>query len=197
MSVEVPTCSNVCKGAASSIQVSSTGRQGPFISLSAAQNKGLVEVISLRGLKVISSALDQAIVLKLNGKRIVFQRTITTNGQGRTQSYGPTKGPVTVSGSDLRARGRGLRARSPDKSPPVTRAKARKRGKKAVIRLKPTDRSGVSATYVLVGKKLQKGRKLTLKVPLRKLKKVRFYSVDVFGNKEKPKKARLKRSKHR
>jgi hypothetical protein len=83
-----------------------------------------------------------------------------------------------------------VRPRKPDKRPPKTSAEVRVRGKTALVTFKARDRSGVQATIVTLKGKRLKLRRQRLRIARSKLPKLRVFSMDVYGNAEKPKRIR-------
>ncbi len=123
--------------------------------------------------------------------------TTTRLVQGRPGSpaqFGPVKGKVEakLTGSSVKVtrNGKGLRPHKPDKRPPKTGAKVRIRGKTALVTLNPRDPSGVQSTFVTLNGKQLKLRRQRLRIAKRKLAKLRVFSIDVYGNAEKPKRIR-------
>jgi hypothetical protein len=68
----------------------------------------------------------------------------------------------------------------------VTRATVKLTGKFAVVRLRATDSSGVARTVLIVGGKIVALRHGQARIKRSQLRSVRFYSVDVVGNAERP-----------
>ncbi len=104
--------------------------------------------------------------------------------------FGPAQGPLTMTLGKkpaVKRGGRKLRGRHLDHRPPVTSTKVRRRGRSATIRFSARDESGVRSTVVTVGKRAAKLHRHTLRLPVRKLGQVRYSSMDIYGNAEKPK----------
>ena len=128
--------------------------------------------------------------LRLRGRQLGVRVTPLRDGRrGKSRYYGPLSGTLTLAaGADARLRaGRKLLRplRRADERPPRTSVRVRRRGRDAVLRFRG---SGVVATYVKVGRRavqiVRPGR--ALRVRRGDLKRVRFQSVDVFGNDERP-----------
>lgn len=63
----------------------------------------------------------------------------------------------------------------------------RRHGRGATVRFSARDESGVRNTVVTVGKRAAKLHRQTLRLPVRRLGQVRYSSMDIYGNAEKPK----------
>ena len=117
--------------------------------------------------------------------------------RGRPRFYGPLSGTITIAagaGAEIRKGGKlvALRRRA-DRRAPHTRVRVRLHERRGVLRFRATDRSGVAATFASVGNRPVKRVRRILRVRRTDLKRVRFQSVDVFGNLERPRRVRLKR----
>jgi pimeloyl-ACP methyl ester carboxylesterase len=163
---------------------------GSALTLDQAQRQGLIERLDLPLQDVFATDDARPVKLKLGSRPAALViRRLADGKQGKPVYYEPVAGGVLkTSGKKLvlRRGGKVVRPRKkPDRKPPRTRVKVKVDGKKAILRFTAKDASGVSATYVKVGKK---GRRVRGKVTIGKgkLRKVRFQSVDVFGNIEKP-----------
>ena len=177
--------------AATSVQVAPLvgGSPGEFISLGEAIERGLVGAETAGGTR-LGVDIGTPVVLRLRGRRLLLQVDRVERGAAQGPVlFGPAKGTLRVRlGETTRvtAGRRRLRARRPDRRPPRTRAVVRRRGSTATVRLRAKDPSGVDATFALVNDKVARVRKGRLRVPVRLLGSVRFYSVDSLGNRERP-----------
>jgi hypothetical protein len=101
--------------------------------------------------------------------------------------FGPVNGVVTLTAGSVVtavARGHRLHPRALDHTPPLTRVTVKRKGKFAVLAIHAHDESGVAQTIVTAGGKLVRLTHGHTRIRRSQLASVRFYSVDVFGNRE-------------
>lgn len=163
-------------------------RRGRFLALAAAERAGLVQPVRHGDGLLLLSDPRTPVSVRLRGRALSVEMRRVRGGQVRARAaFGPVSGTlVTRLDSRLsgRANGRRLARRRPDRAPPRTRAFIRIRGARARVRFRARDRSGVRRTYVVIGRRLAQLRRGALMIPVRRLKRVRFASVDVLGNRE-------------
>ena len=185
--------------AASTLRVApldSAGKPGGFVTLKQAVAQGLVARQDISASHfVLGITPDQPVALRSRGQMAL---TVTRLVQGRRWPAGSSSArsragsKATLTGSSVRVtrNGKRLRPRKPDKRPPKTSAEVRVRGKTALVTFKARDRSGVQATIVTLKGKRLKLRRQRLRIARSKLPKLRVFSMDVYGNAEKPKRIR-------
>ncbi|HYH58917.1 MAG TPA: alpha/beta fold hydrolase [Thermoleophilaceae bacterium] len=189
-----------CNGDASGFEVYTLGlggggsasartAQSPEVSLEQAESFGLVERLDLPDQEIIAANSSRPVTLTMKGRRAFRVTPLRNSTRGMPRYYRPVKGTVTIDLGEnavLERNGERLKPLAKaDKRPPRTRVRLRIRGKRAVLTFRARDANGVDATYVQTGK--DKGKRLggrKLRVKSSRLKRIRFQSVDVFGNVE-------------
>ena len=175
------------------------GKRGRYRPLADAIATGLVSGVQAGGQTILTSSAAEPVAIKIRGRRVPIQVTgAIAGGREDTRLYS-SRGRgrlVVVAGERVRVRSRGRRvaSRPPDRAPPRTRAKVRVRGRIAIVRFRARDRSGVRRTLVRVAGKRVRLRRGRLRIPVRRLSKVRFGSVDLFGNAERARRLHRRRS---
>jgi hypothetical protein len=118
--------------------------------------------------------------------------------EGRSRFYGPLRGAVTLKQGRRAAKlldaGLRVRARRSDRKPPVTRARLRRGAEVSTVRFSVRDASRVAATYARIGKDPATRVRRGLRLRTAALSELRFQSIDIFGNVERPR--ALKRRRH-
>lgn len=179
--------------AATSAKAGRAAAAGHRVSLKKAEQQRLVEAIRMPGRTVIVT-LKEPLVITVGGGKVAVKAARLTNGGERAVRYFRARGAVSLrlvrsKPSVARHAGRRLKPVSRDRTPPRTTVRVRIRKGRAILRFKAHDRSGVAATYITVGKRKPVSVRGSYTVPLSKLRKVRFASVDAFGNVERPRRA--------
>jgi len=159
------------------------------LTLDQAQERQLIERLDLGVQDLFATDADRPVRLKLKGKQLAFVVTPLENGkEGKPRYFGPVSGDLVIDAAakaKLTANGKRLRPRKrPDRRPPRTRVEVTEQGSRAVLRFRAKDASGVAVTYAKVGKGKARRVKRKLRVKKSSLGKVRFQSIDVFGNVE-------------
>jgi hypothetical protein len=184
--------------AASTLRIApldSAGKPGGFVTLKQAVAQGLVARQDISASHfVLGITPDQPVALRSRGQMALTVTRLLQGRRGRSAQFGPIKGRIkaTLTRSSVRVtrNGKRVRPRKPDKRPPKTSAEVRVRGKTALVTFKARDRSGVQATIVTLKGKRLKLRRQRLRIARSKLPKLRVFSMDVYGNAEKPKRIR-------
>jgi lecithin:cholesterol acyltransferase len=162
------------------------------MTLEQADRAGAIELLDLGAQKLFATNASRPVELQLEGRRIGLRVTpLGDDGdRARPRFYGPLSGTIAIAagaGAKIREGGKLVAPRrGADRRPPHTRARVRVHGRRAVLRLRATDRSGVAATFTSVGGRPAKRVRRILRVRRVDLNRVRFQSVDVFGNLERP-----------
>ena len=129
--------------------------------------------------------------MTVSGRNLAVEITrLLDERKGGAVTFKARKGKLVMTGASATLNGRTLRPSPPDTKPPRTRVKVRRRGRTAVLTARATDKSGVRATYVQIGRAKRRVWRGPLRVPVSKLRSVRYGSVDVFGNAEAPRRVR-------
>jgi hypothetical protein len=161
------------------------------LDLHEAAAAGIVDVIERGERTVIVTHGDQDPTVTVSGRNVAVETTPLLDGRkGRAVTFEARRGKLALTGASATLNGRKLRASARDTRPPRTRVKVRRRGRTAVLTAKATDRSGVRATYVQVGRAKRRVWRGAIRVPVARLRSVRYGSVDVFGNAEAPRRVR-------
>ena len=171
-------------------QVISGGRT---YSLAEAERAKLVQVVTYGGATTIVAMAGADIRVQLPAGTTAKVRDLTEKGAGKPRSYGPfggTGGAVALGGSGaVTAGGKAVKPAKADTRAPKTTARVKRlAGGKVRLALKARDASKVAATYVTAGGKRTAYRK-PLVLPAKRLAKLRYGSVDVWGNAEAARKA--------
>jgi hypothetical protein len=156
---------------------------GRSLSLQQAENAGLVQVVSVGPTtKIVArNGSDVRVELPTGGTATV--RTVTDKGAGPVRRFAGAMS-VALGGSGAVTRnGKPLKPAAKDTTPPRTTAKLR-RGK---LILSARD---AAATYVTVAGKARRYTK-PLKLTRKQLAKATFWSVDRWGNAERPRHPRI------
>jgi hypothetical protein len=168
--------------------------KGRFVPLSRAVELGLVGATTFKGRTQLAADAANPVSLRVKGRRLALETTDVDRGRPAHEVlYGPAKGPLMVTLDDKIMVMRGkktLSRRRPDTKPPRTTAKLKRTGKTIAIRFAAHDLTGVQSTFVTIGKRAAQLRRGVLKVPARKLRQIRFFSVDIYGNREKPRRVK-------
>jgi predicted kinase len=162
-----------------------------------ADRAGAIELLDLGAQQLFATNASTPVTLRLQGRRTGLSVTpLGADGErGRPRFYGPLSGTLTIeAGADAKIRTGGKLVaplRRADRRPPRTRVRVRLHGGRAILRVRATDRSGVAVTFATVGDRPTKRVRRILRVRRADLKRVRFQSVDAFGNVEPPRRAPL------
>ncbi len=163
--------------------------KGHFVSLQHAVKRGLVGAVTSHGRTQLAADVASPVNLRVTGGTFALETTDVNRGKARHAAlYGPAKGPLNVSLNNKIAVKRGKRTlapHDPDTRPPRTTAKLKRSGNTVVVRFAARDKTGVQSTIVTIGKRAAKLHHGVLKIPARTLSQVRFFSVDIYGNREK------------
>ena len=171
-------------------QVVSGGRT---YSLDEAEQAKLVQVVSYGGATTIVAMSGADVRLSLPAGTTAKVRDLTEKGASKPRSFGPFPaggGAVAIGGSGaVTAGGKALKPVKADTRAPRTTARVKRlAGGKLRLTLKARDASKVVATYVSVA-----GKRSTYRKPLvmtaKRLAKLRYGSVDLWGNAETARKA--------
>jgi Tol biopolymer transport system component/pimeloyl-ACP methyl ester carboxylesterase len=169
---------------------------GGALSLAEAEHRGLVLVVTLAPTRhVIVSLTSRKVKLALRGSGLTVSVTRLREGADKpigdfVLGSGAAQLALSPQGPRVRAHGHDLRKRAHDRTPPRTKARAHRRGSRTTLTLRAGDASGIRAIYVRVGRAPYRRVGRTVKVATRKLRSVRFFSVDLFGNAERPQRLR-------
>jgi Calx-beta domain-containing protein/lecithin:cholesterol acyltransferase len=170
--------------------VASSAASGP-LTLAAAQRAGLVDVLDLGLQRLLVTNRARPVTLRVRGRRLALRVTPLRNGRrGEARYYGPVSGRLTIraaAGAVIRKGGKRVGARRrADRRPPRTRVRVITRGRRALLRFRARDRSGVAATYVKIGTRPARRVRRGLRVARKDLRRLRYQSIDVFANIERP-----------
>jgi pimeloyl-ACP methyl ester carboxylesterase len=163
------------------------------VPLQVAVNSGLIQVFPVGKTTVIvtNDQVPVRLTFKDDGIALQMQR-VSSSGNGPLEGFRSVKAPLSIStfsggaGPLVQVKGAVLKPTSVSKQRPKTVAKVQQQGGAWVVILKGKSPNGVKATYYRIGngKLLQYRRALRLKRS--QLDKLRVYSVDLYGNAEKP-----------
>jgi hypothetical protein len=171
--------------------------EGRPLKLSAAAERGLVTIIPSVGVPTFVADPAANLRVRINEPHAWAQVRPIVNGVAqRPLQFGPTAKPLTVRAiaePSAVSGGRRVRPVRPDSKPPRTTATVRAVGKRAVVVFSATDDTAVGATFVRVGRETPRVSRGRLRVSRRLLNRVRFFSVDVHGNKERVRRLRAAR----
>jgi len=167
--------------------VDARGRPGRFMPLAQADARGLVD--QRREGDTVAILADPAVpvALRLRGRRpSLVVRRVERGKAGAAKVYRGRRDLLVTQGASVRAtsRGKAVRARNADRTPPKTTATVKRRGRQAILRFRVSDRSPIAALDVLLNGKRVKVRRGQARVPAPQLARIRFRSVDLFGNAE-------------
>jgi hypothetical protein len=164
-----------------------------------AERAGMIERLDLGAQQVIAASASRPVTLRLAGRRLGLRVTpLGGDGRrGRPRYYGPLSGSLTIgAGADAEIRMAGElvppRPRA-DRRPPRTRARVTLHRGHALVRLSAGDDSGVAATVARIGRRPATRVRGRLRVRRAALARLRFHSVDIFGNVERPRRVRIER----
>ncbi len=172
----------------------SSGGDGP-LPLEKAEAAGLVDVLRFPGRTYVTAAGRAPAAFSLDGRRYaVITSELDGTRKRHERRYGPFTGPVQVAAGATAAVTRGGKPVAParaDDGPPVTRAKLKRlRGGRVRVTLRARDASSqVARTLYRTGGRARRYRR-PFTVTVRDLSRLRFGSVDVWGNVEKERRAR-------
>jgi pimeloyl-ACP methyl ester carboxylesterase len=159
---------------------------GRAYSLRDAERLSLVDVLTLGATTKIVARGGSDIRVELPAGGTATVRDLTDKGAGPEKRFaitGATSFELGGSGT-VTSGGKKLKPAARDSRPPVTRAKVKRIGRKVRLTLRTRDASKVAATYVFVSGK-RRAYKKPLLLSASKLKKIRYGSVDIWGNAEK------------
>ncbi|WP_028060513.1 hypothetical protein [Candidatus Solirubrobacter pratensis] len=156
------------------------------MTLAAAQRQGLLTATARGGHVLISMPADTRLSVVADRRGAVAAISTTA----RTTVYGPAHTNLVVTadrtGPTVRDGSRRLAPHPADRTPPRTHARVTRHGHIATIHLTATDRSGVATTVAALGSHPVRLRRDSLRIPATSLRRARFFSIDVFGNREAP-----------
>ena len=160
----------------------------PFVPLAEAERRGIVATASFGDRLAIMTRAEQPVLLRVTGRNVLVENKVRENGvDGGSALYGPVTGELVVDpigGGGATHDGQPVGPRELDRTPPQTTATASIKRGRAVVRLRATDDSGVAVTVAYVGKRALAVLKGKVRMSQRDLRKLRFLSIDVFGNRE-------------
>jgi pimeloyl-ACP methyl ester carboxylesterase len=167
---------------------------GDAKTLEEAQAAGLVDVIRFRGRTFVTTAGSAPVSFALDGGRYsVIASELDGSRRSNTRRYGPFTGRVDVAAGETVAisrAGREVRPAKADAQAPVTHARVKRlRGGRARVTLRARDASKIARTLVRTGRRTRAYRR-PLTVSRSDLRRLRFGSVDVWGNAEKERRVR-------
>ncbi len=169
-----------------------TGKPGAPMSVATAVARHLAIVsVDSAGEPMLITPLQPQIAVEVSGRHVAFASGVLEPGRPETPSYyGPLSGSLTIVGTSggvrVAAGRRVVKPRRPVRAPPVTRVRATVRGHRVTLRFTVRDRAGVFATYVILANKRQVVRHGRIVLHVQRRQKIGYYSVDVFGNAERP-----------
>ena len=171
--------------------------QSSSLSLDEAVQSGLVDVVE-RGTRTVLVARGDGVTVRFSGRDLSATVTpLEGSRKGTPAHFGPVSGALAITGGakiQATRNGRPLSRRKADRRPPVTRAVlVRRTGRFVLVRPRARDASGVRATFLRIGAQPAKPWRGPVRVRRSQIGKVRFGSVDVFGNTERPRRLRLRR----
>ena len=166
---------------------------GKTYSLDQAEQAKLVQVVRLGGQSTIVAMAGSGVQVRLPAGATARIRDLDEKGASKPRTYGPfpaSGGAVALGGSGaVSAGGKALKPVKADTRAPKTTARVKRlRGGKLRLTLKARDGSKIVATYVTAGGKRTTYRK-PLVVTAKRLAKLRYGSVDLWGNAEAARKA--------
>lgn len=172
---------------------------GASLSVGQAVEQELVQSFQQAGKTIIVADSHNPVTLKLVGRGVrVKVRSLSEHkgnfgGSGRPLYYGPVSGTLTLSETGaVRRNGKPLRAARPAHLP-HTIARVIRHGRRFTVRLIAKPRTGVAATYIRIGKAAAHRYRKPLRLSAKQLKRLRFASVDRFGDWERQKKVAARR----
>ncbi len=169
-----------------------TGKPGAPMSVATAVARHLAIVgVDKAGEPMLITPLQPQMAVEVSGRHVAFATGVLEPGRAEAPSYyGPLSGSLTIIGTSggvrVAAGRRVVKPRHPVRAPPVTRVRATVRGHRVTLRFTVRDRAGVSATYVILANKRQVVHHGRIVLYVRRRQKIGYYSVDVFGNAERP-----------
>jgi hypothetical protein len=167
---------------------------GPFVPLTQAIASGLVAGANRGGTWAVLVDPAHPVQLKVLGRSVVLGETAVSGGRLKGGAvFGPSSGPVVLSAGKTvtaTAGGHAIRARAFDRTAPVTQVSVRRKGKFALLTIRARDTSGVAQTIVLAGGRLVRVARGHARIRKTQLASLRFYSIDVFGNRERTRRLR-------
>jgi hypothetical protein len=173
------------------------GKPGAFVTLDAAVKQGLVTKTEITGSHfVLGVNPAKPVMLRSQGTASLTTTRLKGGKPGAASQFGPVDGKLeatlTAREVTVKRNGRRLAPARRDTQPPRTTTKARVRGKVATVTVDARDRSGVQTTIaVLRGKRLTiRGKRV--RVATKQLAQLRIWSIDVFGNSERPRRVRVR-----
>lgn len=178
-SVAISTDAEAVSGIASASRASATS-----MTLDEAEEAGLIDVMREPGQTLFVTTTQKPLSVRVAGRGTVQVTPITGEGsQGAARVY-----DVTPDGIAINAQGANQASSAPSRAADRTapRTTLKRRGGRLVA--KATDASGVATTLVQIGNRKPKRYTKPLKVSRRA--KVRYWSVDVWGNREKARRLR-------
>jgi pimeloyl-ACP methyl ester carboxylesterase len=162
------------------------------LPLARAKARGLIQHLDLGRQQIVVTNARHPLKLAIRGRRFtIVARHLGAGGRkGHGRFFGPLHGAVTLNQAGRRAkllRGREMLApRGADRRPPVTRARVRRGVRISTVLFRPRDASGVAATYARIGKGPARRVRRGLRLRTAALSELRFQSIDIFGNAERP-----------
>lgn len=184
----------VAEAAATSGILVAPASGGKFVPLAQAIKSGLVSGVKRGRITLLLVDQRHPVRIRVTGRGVVVQDAAVKHGHlGGGVRFGPVAGTLAVLAAKtlkVSANGHKLKARKPDHKPPRTTAKVTIEGKFAVVHVHATDASGVARTILVVGNKPVKLKHGSARINRAQLKTVRYYSIDVLGNSERPRRLR-------
>jgi pimeloyl-ACP methyl ester carboxylesterase len=172
-----------------SSQVTVVTASGASMTLAQANQQELVQVLAFNGKVIVATNNHVPVTLKLTGSGTLLKvRSISSTGKegsgtsGPPSYYGPVKGTVTLGESvPVELNGKRLKPTHAIR-PPHTIARITRRGHRFLVRLIAKSKAGGVVTYTVIGKDKRRLYRKPLLLTAKQLKKLRFASVDRFGD---------------
>jgi pimeloyl-ACP methyl ester carboxylesterase len=161
---------------------------GASLTLAQASEQKLVQTYQEAGKTIIVADNHNPVTLKLTGRGLrVKARSLSEHkgnfgGTARPEYYGPVNGTLTLSETGAVMRnGKPLKAARAARLP-HTIARVTRHGRRFIVRLTAKRPAGVAATYVRIGKAAPRRYRRPLRLTAKQLKRLRFASVNRFGD---------------
>jgi hypothetical protein len=162
------------------------------VPLAVAQARGMISVLPFAGEVDLVTHDQQPVRITVTDRSATVQiNRIDGSANQRATAYGPAGGTLTINaGPTLKVlrNGKLLRHRAAVSRPPRTVVTVRRRGRRATLRISVHSRNGVHGTFMILNRRTRPvGRTLNLTVA--QARRARFFSIDAFGNQERPHRA--------
>jgi AcrR family transcriptional regulator len=172
------------------IEIAVVGGRGhpmKFMSLESALSKGLVSAQTLPSGVAIFSLMSAPVAVRVTGVRPQLVESQVVRGMEElSRVYGGQGTMTAMLGARATLTGDHIRQITGNVSAPVTTARVTRQGKFAIVRFSARSPVGVVRTFAILAGTPIKVSGNRIRVPLSKLRQLRFASVDELGNVEKP-----------